>query len=78
MESPENLLIVQEETFRPHTHTQKKNTLKKFLLFQEMKLSSLKLKKLRKELAKPENQKCVIFLFTFFFVEGELFKYKCK
>ena len=47
----------------------KKNTLKKFLIFREMELSSLKLKKLlylKRELAKPENQKFLIFRFTFF------------
>ena len=58
---------VQEETFR--VRKIKIPALKKFLTFWEMELSSLKLKRLlyfRRELAKPEKQKFLIFLLTFF------------
>ena len=55
----------------PKCKKKKEPTLKKFLIFQEMKLSILKLKKLlhfKRELVKPENQEFLTFIF----------KHKCK
>ena len=58
--NPKRLLIFQDVTFRAQKMKKKKNTLKKFVTFQEMERFNHKLKKLlifQEELPGPGNQK---------------------